>query len=264
VRGSIPTPEAAAMTYGGNTPCVEIQYGNQAPLILDAGSGVRRLGIDRAVQANGHSTEAHVLFSHFHWDHIQGLPFFAPLYDPNCSVTFYSTHQTAHLKSVLKNQMKPPYFPVDFAALEERLRYCRIDPGGITWREVCIKPFPLRHPGGCTGYRIQSPASCIVYASDHEHGDESYDAILREHSANADLLIYDAQYTPEEYKNRQGWGHSTWHAGARIAREAGVRQLLLFHHDPTHDDPALDKIVNDARFDFENTIAAREGAVFNL
>ena len=250
------------MSYGGNTPCLEVQYGDLSPLILDGGSGLRRLGLDRAAKANGHGIDVHLLFSHFHWDHIQGLPFFAPLYQPNNSITFYSSKDPLDLKSILQRQMQPPYFPVDLSSIDERYRYCQIDSAGMPWGDLCIKPFPLRHPGGCTGYRIESPTSCVVYASDHEHGDATYDAILEEHAAGADILIYDAQYTPEEYANRQGWGHSTWLAGARVARAAGVRQLLLFHHDPVHDDRMLDEMVKRAGTEFEHTAAAREGAVF--
>jgi ribonuclease BN (tRNA processing enzyme) len=160
--------------------------------------------------------------------------------------------------------MRSPYFPVDLSALRGRYECCRIESEGMPWGDLCIKPFPLRHPGGATGYRIQSPTACIVYASDHEHGDEVYDATLRKYAAGADILIYDAQYTPEEYTKRQGWGHSTWLAGARIAREAGVRQLLLFHHDPGHDDVALDEIVRRAGAEFENTTGAREGSVLSV
>jgi phosphoribosyl 1,2-cyclic phosphodiesterase len=261
VRGSIPTPDAGSMSYGGNTPCLEIQYGDLAPLILDAGSGLRRLGLDRAEKANGHGTDVHVLFSHFHWDHIQGLPFFGPLYQQNSSITFYSSREPADLQGILRHQMQPPYFPVKLSSIDKRYQYCKIGSEGMPWGDLHITPFPLRHPDGCTGYRIESPTSCVVYASDHEHGDARYDAILEKHAAGADMLIYDAQYTPEEYSTRGGWGHSTWLAGTRVAREAGVRRLLLFHHDPGHDDQTLDEMVKRAGAEFENTSGAREGTV---
>jgi phosphoribosyl 1,2-cyclic phosphodiesterase len=252
------------MTYGGNTPCLEIRYGNLAPLIVDAGSGARRLGQNLVAAANGHPSEAHLLFSHFHWDHIQGLPFFAPLYGETSFVTFYSSEEASDLETILQNQMRRPYFPVDLPASGARYQYCKIDAEGMPWGDVSIKPFPLRHPGGATGFRIQSRTGCIVYASDHEHGDESYDAIVRKHAAGADIFIYDAQYTPEEYPAHRGWGHSTWLAGAQIAQEAGVGQLLLFHHDPAHDDRVLDEIVARAAERFENTAGAREGSVFSI
>jgi phosphoribosyl 1,2-cyclic phosphodiesterase len=264
VRGSIPTPEASAMTYGGNTPCIEIRYGNLPPLILDAGSGARRLGQSLMRAANSHPAEAYVLFSHFHWDHIQGLPFFAPLYEQDSVVKFYSSEEPSVLKAILQNQMQRPYFPVDLPAPASAYEYCRIDAEGMPWGDVWVKPFPLCHPGRATGYRIQSPDGCIVYASDHEHGDESYDAVVRDFARGADILIYDAQYTPAEYPAHRGWGHSTWLAGVQIAEEAGVRQLALFHHDPGHDDPMLDEIVARASERFANTMAAREGSEFRI
>ena len=252
------------MSYGGNTPCLEVQYGEMPPLILDAGSGLRRLGIERSLKANGHSTDVHVLFSHFHWDHIQGLPFFTPLYEENTSITFYSSREPRDLQNILQRQMQPPYFPVNLSSIDQRYRYCKIGSEGLPWGDVHIVPFPLRHPDGCTGYRIESPTASIVYASDHEHGDATHDAILRKHAAGADILVYDAQYTPEEYRSRTGWGHSTWLAAAHAAQDAGVRRLLLFHHDPNHDDQMLDEIVQRAGAEFEHTAAAREGAVFLL
>ncbi len=252
------------MTYGGNTPCLEVRYGNLAPLILDAGSGARRLGMALSARANGHGAEAHILFSHFHWDHIQGLPFFEPLYQQHSRVKFYSAQEPSALKAILREQMRGPYFPIDFPSLEDRYRYCKIDPEGMPWGELSVRPFELRHPGGATGYRIQSPTGCIVYASDHEHGDESSDAILRRYAAGADVLIYDAQYTPDEYRAHSGWGHSTWLAGTQIAQEAGVKQLILFHHDPGHDDRALEEMLNHACDRFPNTVLAREGATVSV
>jgi ribonuclease BN (tRNA processing enzyme) len=122
-----------------------------------------------------------------------------------------------------------------------------------------VRPFPLHHPNGATGYRIESSNAAIVYASDHEHGDAATDAILLEYSRDADILIYDAQYTPKEYEQRRGWGHSTWREAVRLAQEASVRQLILFHHDPLRTDRELDAIVREAQQEFPNTIAAREG-----
>ena len=264
VRGSIPTPESGAMSYGGNTACLEIRYADQPPLILDAGSGVRRLGQHWAQMPTSIPSEAHVLFTHFHWDHIQGLPFFAPLYDRTSIVKFYSSLDPSDLRPILENQMRSPYFPVRLGEVQAESEYCKIGPDGIEWGDLIVRPFPLRHPGGATGYRIESRNACIVYASDHEHGDQNHDEILRKNAAGADILIYDAQYTPEEYTKRGGWGHSTWQAGTRTAIEAGVKQLLLFHHDPDHDDKALDEIILRAGAEFENTAGAREGAVFSV
>jgi phosphoribosyl 1,2-cyclic phosphodiesterase len=264
VRGSIPTPEIGAMTYGGNTACLEVRYGNQAPLILDTGSGARRLGMQLCREAKDAPIEAHVLFTHFHWDHIHGLPFFGPLYKPDNVIKFYSSRKPGELRSILENQMRAPYFPVNMPVVPCHYECSQIGPDGMSWGDLCIRPFPLCHPGGATGYRIQSSSGCIVYASDHEHGDQASDATLTRFAAGADILIYDAQYTPEEYLNKRGWGHSTFQAGIRIAKEAGVRQLVLFHHDPGHEDEAMDQIVERASEAFENTKGAREGVVYSV
>ena len=260
VRGSVPTPEKYALTYGGNTSCLEIRYGNQTPLILDAGSGLRRLGDIIEANPDTAQSEAHVFFSHFHWDHIQGLPFFAPLFRGHHRLRFYSQLDPPRLQAILHGQMRSPYFPIDIDDLQNRYECCAIDRDGMAWGDISIRPFSLWHPGGATGYRIQGPAGCIVYASDHEHGDSTHDGILRKYAAGADMLIYDAQYTPEEYKTRAGWGHSTWQDGVRVAADAGVKRLVLFHHDPNHHDDAIDEIVERARSEFENTVAAQEGA----
>jgi len=252
------------MRYGGNTSCVEIRYGNQPPLIFDAGSGVRRLGQHWLNTPDEFPTEVHLLFSHFHWDHIQGVPFFAPLYNAASDIQFSSSLDTGQLRLILENQMRAPYFPVNLSAVQARTEFCQVEEHGFALGDLVITPFPLRHPGGATGYRIQSPSACIVYASDHEHGDDVYDGILRRNAREADILIYDAQYTPEEYKGRVGWGHSTWEAGIRTAADAGVKQLLLFHHDPDRTDNALDELVHRAGTQFENTAGAREGLVVSV
>ena len=252
------------MSYGGNTACVEIRYGDQAPLIIDAGTGIRRLGTNLAQGATSQPVYAHILFSHFHWDHIQGLPFFQPLYQPESVIQLYSSRDPAELQRILENQMVAPYFPVLMPAVQARYVFQKVESEGMPWGDLCVRPFALRHPGGATGYRIQSPTGCVVYASDHEHGDAEHDEILRKFASDADILIYDGQYTPEEYGARRGWGHSTWEAGTRTANQAGVKRLLLFHHDPSHEDSAIEEIVVRAGAEFEQTFAAREGAVFSV
>jgi phosphoribosyl 1,2-cyclic phosphodiesterase len=249
VRGSIPTPVAVNLGFGGNTACISIRFPGHPPLIFDAGSGIRALGMTL------HEEPAVNLFlTHFHWDHIQGIPFFAPLYDPKVSTTIHSSADPADLQSILAAQMLPPYYPVPMPKLEYRQNQA----AGTRIGDLVIRPFPLHHPNGATGYRIESPDASIVYASDHEHGDAGADAILLQHANRADILIYDAQYTPAEYEHRRGWGHSTWREGAKLARDARVKQLILFHHDPQRTDRQLDAIVREARTHFENTIAAKE------
>ncbi|MCW5980915.1 MAG: MBL fold metallo-hydrolase [Bryobacteraceae bacterium] len=259
VRGSIPTPQAEKLGFGGNTACLEVRYDGHPALILDAGSGARRLGALLKKECAGEELEVSILFTHFHWDHIQGLPFFAPLYDRRTSLTFYSSCEPARLREIVEGQMTAPYFPVNMPAVQATCRYAKVEPEGMPWGDLHIRPFPLRHPDGATGYRIEGPSGSIVYASDHEHGDSRHDAILREHAAGADLLIYDAMYDAAEYAFRRGWGHSTWEEGVRAAIDAGVKRLVLFHHEPDHDDRMVKEMVDRASARFENTIGAKEG-----
>ena len=251
VRGSIPTPVAENLRFGGNTACIEIRLPGHPAVIFDAGSGIRSLG-----NTLPERTPVHLFLTHFHWDHIQGIPFFAPLYRPDCETAIYSSADPAELQRILAAQMQPPYYPIAMPAAN----YRENDPTGTRIGELLIRPFPLHHPNGATGYRIEAPGSIIVYASDHEHGDPETDGTLREQAHNADILIYDAQYTPAEYEQRRGWGHSTWLEAARVARDAGVGRLILFHHDPQRTDAQLDAIVRDAQSEFQNTSAAREGS----
>ena len=263
VRGSIPTPEAANLGYGGNTACLEVRYGGLPPLIFDGGSGLRQLGLSLLGEFPSGGA-CHIFFTHFHWDHIQGVPFFIPLYRPDWTIRFHSTREPEVLESLLQDQMRPPFFPVAMPAVRAVRSYAQVAATGQTLDGVRIRPIPLHHPNGSNGYRIDAGGHSIVYATDHEHGDAEIDRALTEQSEGADILIYDAQYTPQEYESRRGWGHSTWVRGARLAREAGVGQLVLFHHEPLRTDEAVAGIVKEAQTIFANTIGATEGWHVNL
>jgi phosphoribosyl 1,2-cyclic phosphodiesterase len=259
VRGSIPTPVAENLGYGGNTACLTIGLADQPLLIFDAGTGARRLGNTLLPEVQSKRTNVHLFLTHFHWDHIQGIPYFAPIYHPNCGITLHSSREPADLERILSAQMQPPYYPIDMPTAAASLTYERIESAGTRLGGLLIRPFPLHHPNGATGYRIESSDASIVYASDHEHGDAAADAILLNYARHADILIYDAQYTPQEYELRRGWGHSTWPMAVKLAQEAGVKRLILFHHDPMHTDQQLSAIVHEAQAEFAQTIAAKEG-----
>lgn len=259
VRGSIPTPDRGCVGVGGNTSCVEVRAGG-ASLVLDAGTGARALGVAMTAEAAGRPIETHVLLTHFHWDHLQGLPFFAPLYARGSRVHFRAVADAERLRDLLKGTMSPPYFPVLFdTAGAETTTDSLADGEPVEIGPFTVRPFPLNHPQGASGYRIEAGGASLVYAPDYEHGHADLDRVLREAARGADLLISDAQFTPDEYALRQGWGHTTYEEAARVAREADVGRLLLFHHDPAHDDDAMARIGDAARDLFAATDVAYEG-----
>ncbi len=259
VRGSIPVPQSATLSYGGNTACIEVRLPGDRILIIDGGTGVRNLGTSLEEELKTKQLTIQFFLTHFHWDHIQGLPFFAPLYDGRNEVTFLSSLPPAELGEILEGQMSYPYFPVRFDMLAAKRTFVKIEPETSRFGPLSIYPFPLNHPQGATGCRLETDGAVIVHACDFEHGNAKLDGVLRDYAQNADILIYDAQYTPEEYETRKGWGHSTWVQAARMAQDANVKQLILFHHDPSHQDAAIDEIVAETRRCFKNTEAAREG-----
>ena len=273
VRGSIATagPETAAV--GGNTSCIEIVAG-RTRIVLDAGTGVRRLGNEllAAASAAGAPVDVNVLLSHVHWDHIQGVPFFAPMYIPGARIGFVAGANGTPLRDTLRRQMSAPTFPVDLADLPSTLSYREVrDRDRFTLGRddvVEVQVAKANHPDAVYAYRLTYGGRSVVYATDTEHY-SCVDRRLVALSQDADVLIYDAQYLPEEYRgdrgmSRVGWGHSTYEAGAELAREAGVKKLVLFHHDPTRNDDGVLEIERLARTHFSETIAAREGAVITL
>lgn len=260
VRGSTPTPAIENMSYGGNTACIEIRLGSGEIFIIDAGTGIRSLGTRLIEEFKEEKLGIDVLLSHFHWDHIQGIPFFAPLYDPENRVTFHASTGGVGVEKMLSGQMQAPYFPVDLdlAAATKIFNEIQRDEvlqlAGLT-----IRPFELNHPQGATGYRLECGGAVVVYASDLEHGDPRLDNVLRDAASGADILIYDSQFTPREYENHTGWGHSTWLEATRVARDCDVEQLILFHHDPSHDDRLMHSILEETRLHFPRTLVAQEG-----
>jgi phosphoribosyl 1,2-cyclic phosphodiesterase len=263
VRGSFPTPVPKNLGYGGNTTCLEIRAGNGARLIVDAGTGLRDLGLE--MQSRGEKPEViRFLFTHFHGDHMHGMPFFMPLYDPGQRIELYSGKPADEAQAAFERLMTEPYFPVDLAKLPGQRRYVELGSAEMEIDGVHVTAFPLNHPQGAWGFRFEYRGAVVVHASDYEHGSPDLERELVEHSRGANVLIYDAQYTPEEYETRRGWGHSTWTEAVQVAIEAGVERLVLFHHDPSHDDAAVDAIVDAARGQFANVIGAREGAVLQI
>jgi phosphoribosyl 1,2-cyclic phosphodiesterase len=271
VRGSTPTVDPATWRYGGNTPCLELTAPDGTQFILDCGTGLRVLGSRWTTPNGGAKTPGtHILVTHYHWDHIQGIPFFSPLYAENNEFHFYSFRSKFlgrdSLKQVFETQMALPYFPVDMSAMSAKRKFKEVDGGeSFTVGENKITARWLNHPQGCLGFRIETPAGSVAYATDNEPGDAKLDESLRELAAGADIFINDAQLTPEQLETtRKGWGHSSWLEGARVAQQAGAKTLVLFHHDPDSTDRMVDSILRQAREEFDSVFAASEGMVITL
>ncbi len=273
-RGSIPTPGPQTARYGGNTACVSVSGPGGRLVILDAGSGLRPLGHELMVHRNG-PIAADILLSHTHWDHIQGLPFFKPLSAPGNSFCILGAAQEGvALEEILRRQMDPMVFPVPLRALAAAIQVQEITEGEVTLPGFTARAFRLRHPGTTLGFRL-APAgggTDFAYLTDNELGAGARYPVaadwrrrLVEFLAGADTLIHDAMYAEQIAPARCGWGHSTPREAVGLAAEAGCRRLILFHHEPEHDDDALDRLLEDTRGHASRTapglevVAAAEG-----
>jgi phosphoribosyl 1,2-cyclic phosphodiesterase len=261
VRGSTPTPQVDNLRYGGNTPCLEFRSDGGSLLIVDCGSGLRLLGKALLAEFGVKPIRAHVLLSHYHWDHIQGLPFFAPLYHEANQFHFYSYRLPGgSVEEALEGQMAYPYFPVDMTAMQALRTFTEIQQGPFRLDDFVIHARRVNHPQGCLAFRIENNGKAVLYATDNEPGDPASDGAILELARGADTLIFDCQYTWDQILGRnRGWGHNTWEEGVRICQEAGVRQLILFHHDPDRSDAAVDQVQAAAQARFPNSHAAHEG-----
>jgi phosphoribosyl 1,2-cyclic phosphodiesterase len=258
-RGSIPTPGPLTARYGGNTSCVTLQSTAadvRSLVILDAGTGIRPLG--RAlVEASADPLVADLLLSHTHWDHIQGLPFFAPFYDERSHIRIWGARQgTVGLEQILRDQMNPVVFPVPLHQLDANLTVTHVEPGAFEVGQFAVRAMRLRHPGTTLAFRLAPRAGgpSVVFIPDNELGPGGKyevppgwrDELVR-FAAGADLLIHDAMFTAQEMPSFLGWGHSSHAEAVALAVDAGVRRLVLFHHRPERTDDALDDLFTDAR-----------------
>jgi phosphoribosyl 1,2-cyclic phosphodiesterase len=267
VRGSIPTPGPATVGIGGNTSCVEVRAG-KAILVFDGGTGLRLLGKKLIKEA---PIVAHMFFSHVHWDHIQGFPFFEPAFSGGNVFHLYGGNNVSRtLEETLEGQMDHPNFPVHLGSMAAKMTFhtmaegeaVRIDDG--EGQAVVVTSARGNHPQGVFAFRVDHGGRAIVYATDTEHYEGRVDQKLVDLSKGASVLIYDAQYTPEEYAAKKGWGHSTFEEGAKIAKLASAGRLVLFHHDPTQTDAAVREKETRARAVFPDVVAAYEGLVLDV
>lgn len=268
VRGSIPSPGPDTVAVGGNTSCVEVRAGSTL-LVFDGGTGLRLLGKKLLAEM---PFKAHLFFSHVHWDHIQGFPFFDPAFVPGNEINLYGGNNVSRtLEETLAGQMDHPNFPVHLTDMGAKMIFhdmvenvpVEIDGARVTAARG-------NHPNGVWAYRVDYKDRSFVYATDTEHY-SVVDPNLCKLATGADILVYDAQYTPEEYAGtsgsggpKLGWGHSTFDEAVKLAKVAGAKKLVLYHHDPMQNDAAVADKERRARLLFPDCIAAREGLVLEL
>jgi phosphoribosyl 1,2-cyclic phosphodiesterase len=270
VRGSIPTPGRGTVRYGGNTSCVEVRIGEDI-IILDAGTGLRRLGSSLLAEFGKRPLGLTLLISHTHWDHIQGLPFFAPLYEARCRLRILGGEGARKgLVAALTGQMESPYFPVPFSKLPSNIEIEEMREFNFAVGNTLVRALRANHPGFCVGYRLFSPEGLICFFPDNEPRHGGKDREMIDFIRDADVLILDSQYDAKEYGRHAGWGHGCVEDSVAMALEAGVKKLVLFHHDPNHDDRTIDQFLRHARALVKRrggalkVEAAREGMAIHL
>ncbi len=259
VRGTTPVSGKDTQKYGGRTPCASVHSSAGDIVIVDAGTGMKKLGESLMARQDGGRLRLHVLFTHFHLDHIIGLPFFSPLYAAGAAITFYSALAPRETEKQLRGLMSGRYFPVDFKETASAKSYVKVEEDKIPIGKLEITGCPLIHPQGSTGYKIADRTGSIVFATDTEPPEDGLDERLAGFLGGADYFVCDAMFTPEEYRLRQGWGHSTWLDGTRLARRAGLTNLLLSHLNPDHTDAQIDALARLAKREMPGARAAREG-----
>jgi phosphoribosyl 1,2-cyclic phosphodiesterase len=268
VRGSCPSPCEANRRYGGNTACVVVSVDGEPPIILDLGTGLRAFGQTQPVDG---TFRASAFVTHLHWDHVQGLPFFPPIDRPGAELDIYGpTQADTSLSGAFGELMRPPYFPVRLEELRGEIRFHDQIDGDLAVGNAKVTVRRIPHVGPTVGYRVACGGSTVAYISDHQAPvalDSVAEAAL-ELADGADVLIHDAQYTPDEFKEKSHWGHCTVDYAVSVARQAGVGTLVLFHHDPAHDDDVLDDLLAGAQQTAgrggPEILAASEGLVIHL
>lgn len=250
-RGSIAVPGKDTTSYGGNTTCLEMELNSDKKVIIDAGTGIRALG--EKLSSEEEHVAIHLLITHIHWDHVLGFPFFAPIYKPSTKIMIdgYPTCMKG-LRYTFDNKMGDGFFPIQFDDLKAKIQYIdKLSHGALEIEDILIESIDLQHPQGGFGFRFREGDKTLVFLTDNELRDDAWTGRSPEDYVafckDADILIHDAQYTPEEIKVRKGWGHSDYEAAVELAHRADVKRLVLFHHDPSRKDSELKKIENACR-----------------
>lgn len=261
-RGSIPVCSRAFQDFGGNTSCLTISIPDKNVLsIIDAGTGIRNLGKELMEHPDQMPSEITLGFSHFHWDHIQGFPFFTPAYNPTVNINILVMGvgwEMDRLKKIMINQMGGEFFPIEMDEMGAHFNFLTLGSKVVQHSTgMSVRARLHSHPGGAHSFRIERNGKVFVMVTDIEHG-ETLDEGIIELAKDADLLIHEAQYTSEELKTRKGWGHSSYEQAIEVAKLAGVKQLVMTHHDPEHDDVFLLKMEKKCQKLFPNSCLARE------
>jgi phosphoribosyl 1,2-cyclic phosphodiesterase len=263
VRGSLACPGSGTVRYGGNTSCLEIRCGDYF-LIFDAGTGIRRLGEQLMAEV---PIDAHIYFTHSHFDHICGLPFFAPLFVPENRIQMAAGHLLPEytLEKVLCEMMIAPLFPIPPGVFQADITYSDFNVGQTLepYPGLAVRTGPLNHPNRATGYRVEFDGKSICYLTDTEHPENGRDEAIVDLIRGADLVIYDSMYTDDEYPKYKGYGHSTWQEGVRLVEAAQAKTLVIFHHEPSHEDDFMDGIAKEAEALRPGTIVAKEGMMLS-
>ena len=269
VRGSTPSPCEANRRYGGNTSTVVLERPGADPIVLDLGTGLRIWAESQPLDGTFRAT---ALVTHIHWDHVQGLPFFPPIHRHGASLDIYGPAQErGSLHDVFGDFMCPPYFPVHFSELQGDVTFHDVTDDDLSIGNAKVKVRPVPHCGPTVGYRVEWDGVSVVYISDHQAppGLNRVSDHVLELCDGADLLIHDAQYTPGEFQQKSDWGHCTVDYAVLVAKEAAVKRLALFHHDPSHSDDDIDRLLDGARctavhFGVPEVLAAAEGLTLDL
>lgn len=254
IRGTVPVWGQDKKRYGGHTLCSFITSDGKDIIIIDAGTGIMELGNKLLKHAGSGQLHVHLLLTHFHLDHIMGMPFFPLLYHQNSMITFYSPADTKEMEGYLSGLMRGKYFPVDFMSTSSQKEYIQVSKDGFRIGDVQIMAHDLNHPQGSVAYKFYHQDETVILATDTEHPEVGVDQELAAFCSGADILVYDAMFTPEEYADRKGWGHSTWLAGSLLAEKAEVKTLYLSHLSPDHSDQQIDTILESAQKEFPQSL----------